>query len=271
MIKVENIEVSGFDSAIRGMRNPMNSWHLSDSAFGLSNTNYSDIDYIVTDTWVKTKTEAEEWSNEYEDFFKHYNTWLLNNGILDTDDNEEVIQYAFIGPKDLGLAQRLLGGTDDSKFMRQINISMDITCHHSWWSEFDTYKIGTTRNSCSKMHKIHVKGFEKEMFSTEGIDSLKSDYPQANRTFEEILIVLEELRILFNETGDKRYWRAMIEILPLGFNIKATVSFNYQVARNIYFARKNHKLTEWREFCDILMSLPYGKELIGYKKENKTK
>lgn len=267
MIKIENVRVTNFESAFRGMRNPMNSWHLSDSAFGLLNTQYSDIDYEVTNSWVRTETEADEWSPEYEEAFEKYNNWLMRNGILAHEVNQNTIEYAFIGPKDMNLAQRLLGGgSDDHKFMRQINISMDITCHHTWWAEFDTYKVGTVRNSCSKMHKIHVKGFEREMFSCEGIDSLAYDFPQANKTFEDTLITLEELRKLFNETQDRRYWRAMIEILPMGFNIKATVSFNYQVARAMYHARNNHKVFEWRDLCKVFEELPYGKELICYKK-----
>ena len=205
MIKVENIDVYGFEASIRGMRNPMNSWKVSDSVCF--------IDGQCT-----------------------------------------------IGPKDLDLMKRLFkAGTEHRKYLRMINVTMDITCHHTWWAEYDTYKIGTVRNSCSKMHKIHVKEFVKEDFSTEGIEVC------GGRTYEVFDIVLKELerlRNLFNETHEKKYWRAIIELLPMGYNIRATVQLSYETVFNMIRQRKHHKLDEWIEFVKVLKDLPYVNKLM---------
>lgn len=211
MIKVENIEVFNFEGAIRGMRNPMNSWNRSDS-------------YV-------------------SDF---------------TDDGKDGF---VLGKNDLDLMQRLYkGGPVHAKYLRQLMISMDIVSHHAWWAEFDTYKVGTTRNSCSKMHKIHVKEFTKDDFSHEGIDEVGGDVAI---TFGDVLCTLEMLRQKFNETNEKKYWRAIIELLPTGYNIRATVTMNYANVMNMLDWRTNHKLDEWVEFCGILRSLPYVKEIRG--------
>ena len=224
MIKIENVEVFGWEASIRGMRNPMNSWDKSDTG----------------------------WSYFGED--------------KPSDDIEigGCGWYKVIGENDLNLMKKLgNAGSDHGKFLRMITVYMDITCHHTWWAEFDTYKVGTVRNSCSKMHKIHVKEFVKDDFSHEGIDSLLEDFPLANETFEKNIETLEKLRVLFNKTQDKRYWRAIIELLPMGYNIKATVQLNYQVLKNMYHARKNHKLDEWRGFCKMIENLPYSELITG--------
>lgn len=215
MIKIENVEVFGWDAAIRGMRNPKNSWDKSDS----------------------------------------YWTHIENPETLNT------AKFQFnLGENDLKLTKALAkAGSDHGKFLRMINVTFDVTCHHAWWSEFDTYKVGTVRDSCSKMHKIHVKKFVKDDFSTEGIDSLNIDY--VTDAFERVVDTLEYLRTKFNDTQDKRYWRAIIELLPMGYNIKATIQLNYQVLKSMYFARKNHKLDEWREFCKWCETLPYFSEI----------
>ena len=215
MIKIENTSVYGFEEAIRGMRNPMNSWSNSDS----------------------------------------YKTYI---------ENEQTGQRAdfefFVGDEDLKLMQKLVkAGTDHRKFMRMITVYVDVTSHHGWWAEADTYKVGTVRNSCSKMHTIHIKEFCKDDFSHEGIDEVGDI---ATETFEQTIKTLEQLRVAFNETGEKKYWRAIIELLPLGYNIRATLMLNYEVLANIYHSRKNHKLDEWREFCSWIETLPYAKELI---------
>ena len=226
MIKVENVDVYGFEAAIRGMRNPMNSWCKSDSR--LCKRGYGDC--VVEPACNCTK-----------------------DGTFDED-------YFCIGCNDFNLMQRLFrAGTEHRKYLRMINVTMDITCHHTWWSEFDTYKVGTVRNSCSKMHKIHVKEFVADDFSYEGIDEC------GGRTSEVFLCVLNELerlRRLFNETHEKKYWRAIIELLPMGYNIKATVQFNYETLFNIIRQREHHKLDEWVQFVDILKDLPYVKELL---------
>ncbi len=205
MIKVENIDVWGFEHAIRGMRNPLNSWDKSDS-------------YPAADGEC----------------------------------------YA-IGRNDLDLMRRLFkGGTEHRKYARQIMVSMDITSHHTWWAEFDTYKIGVTRNSCSKMHRIHIKEFVTEDFSTEGISECGG---KTIDVFVSVLMELERLRVLFNETHDKKYWRAIIELLPMGYNLRATVTMNYENVFNIINQRDGHKVDEWNEFVEVLLGLPYVRDI----------
>lgn len=217
MIKLERTNVYGWDAAIRGMRNPMNSWDKSDTVYG---TYWGEID-----------------------------------GHKCFDDDGFTI-----GKNDLALMKKLSNaGNDHGKFLRMINVTVDITSHHAWWAEFDTYKIGTVRNSCSKMHKIHVKEFVVDDFSTEGIEECGG---RTVEVFSCVMNELERLRRLFNETHDKKYWRAIIELLPMGYNLKATVQLNYQVLKNMYFARRNHKLDEWHTFCEWIEGLPYAKEII---------
>ena len=213
MIKFDNTEVFNFEGALRGMRNPLNSWDKSDS---------------------------------------HYSAFI-------------------IGENDLKLAQKLIkAGSDHRKFMRQILVSVDITSWATWWAEFDTYKVATVRNSCSKMHKIHVKAFEKSDFSLEGTDELieSNDFFTSDILMSHVddtLMILEHLRQIFNKTHDKRYWRALLELLPHSYNMRATVTLNYETLRNIYFARRNHKLDEWSVgFMEWIDSLPYADELIKY-------
>lgn len=223
MIKVEHIETFNWEGAIRGLRNPLNSWDKSDSY----------MCYAHFCDGCKHKTE---------------NCWTTPDGIV-------------IGENDLSLMQRLYkAGNEHRKYLRQIFVSMDITSHHIFWGEFDTYKIGVTRNSCSKMHRIHVKSFEKDDFSHEGIDECGG---RTEEVFNIVLEELERLRVLFNETKEKKYWRAMLELLPQGYNLKATVSMNYENVMNIINQRSNHKIFEWREFCGILLDLPYVKEIRG--------
>lgn len=224
MIKIENTEVLGWEAAIRGMRNPMNSWEKSDSVF-------------------------------------------IPSQFCDAGEDFELAQRCggvapIIKKNDLQLMQNLCkAGSDHSKFMRMINVTCDITCHHAWWAEYDTYKIGTVRNSCSKMHKIHVKEFVPDDFSHEGIDEV-GDF--AKETFNLVISALETLRVLFNETHEKKYWRAIIELLPMGYNIKATVQLNYQVLK-AFDSREGHKLDEWSELLKWRNKLPYFAEITGSK------
>lgn len=167
-----------------------------------------------------------------------------------------------IGENDLNLMQRLYkAGHPHRKYLRQIMVSMDITSNHTFWAEFDTYKVGVTRNSCSKMHKIHTKKFEPDDFTHENID--KVDF--AKEEFNRVLKTVERCRILFNETKDKKYWRALVDLLPMGYNLKATVTMSYENVFNILQYRQGHKLSEWNEFCEILKELPYVLDIMNEK------
>lgn len=201
------------------------------------------------------------------------NSWAKSDSgfVYDKDDGEKSNTF-IIGPNDLKLAQRMLGGgAEESKFMRQIMICMDIDAPLFFWKEFDTYKVGTTANSCSTMHKLASSEIGAQNFS---FDMEITDFP---KEYQELISMIrvnsihycEQLRKAYNKTKDKRIWRALIEVLPEGWNQRRTWTANYQVLRNIYFQRRFHKLDEWREFCKIIEELPYGKELICYEKEKK--
>ena len=224
MIKIEETEVNGFKAAIRGMRNPMNSWDKSDTLY---------IPFSHCDEENDLKIAK------------------LCGGVA-----------PIIGKNDLALMKKLSkAGTDHSKFLRFITVTADITAPMFWWFEYDTYKVGTVKNSCSKMHKIHIKPFLYDDFTHEGIDEVTTDYPELKRIFRNYIETIEELRLLFNKTQEKKYWRALIEMLPESYNMRATVLMNYQVLKNMYHARKNHKLDEWHDFCRWCETLPYFKEV----------
>lgn len=166
-----------------------------------------------------------------------------------------------IGKNDLALMQKLYkAGTEHRKYLRQICVSMDITTNHTVWAEFDTYKVGVTRNSCSKMHKIHVKEFVPDDFSHEGIDVVGG---RTKEVFEKVVAELEWLRTMFNTTHEKKYWRAIIDLLPMGYNLRATVTMNYENVVSIIKQRSGHKMDEWNEFVSILKDLPYVEEIIN--------
>lgn len=174
--------------------------------------------------------------------------------------------YFKLGEKDFDLMQRLSrAGTDHRKYMRMMPVYARITAGHTWWAEFDTYKVGTVRNSCSKMHKIHVMGFEQDNFDHEGIDEVGG---QALETFNKVRETLEWLARQFNETKEKKYWRAIIELLPMGFHLTANVEMNYEVLANMYRSRKGHKMFEWRDFCKWIETLPLSELITGLSKEN---
>ncbi len=207
MIKVEKISVVNMENAIRGARNPMNSWARMDSYY-----------------------------NEKGEYI--------------------------LGENDLALATKLAkAGSDHRKFLRQIIVSMDITAPLYWWKEFDTYKVGTVANSTSTMHKIQAKEFSREDFS---IDRLSDD---ALLAFDTLIQYLEGERVKFNETKDKQHWHNMIQLLPSSYNQMRTVSMNYEVLINIYYARRTHKLAEWHTLCDIIKEMPYADSLILVKEE----
>lgn len=216
MIKIENVETYGWEAAVRGMRNPMNSWNNSDSEF---------------------------------------------------DD-----QGYWVGKEDFKLMKKLTNaGSDHGKFMRMITVTLDITAPLYWWKEFDTYKVGTVADSCSTMHKIQSKEFVLDDFSCEhligGNDPISVDLDEPVGVLTLVIDTLNFYRKKFIETKDKSYWWQMIQLLPSSYNQKRTVQLNYQVLKNMYNARKNHKLDEWRELCKWIESLPYS-ELITGKENN---
>lgn len=269
MIEINNIEVFNFEGAFRGLRNPMNSWAKSDSKFGIESfANLTDTAEGVIEKWIENENKIRvgqgkpiflNGTKEKEEVFDLYENWLLSEGILSSD--HDYVNFALLGPNDLDLAQRMIkGGSEEAKFLRQIFVSMDITTSIFHWKEIDTYKVGTTANSCSTMHTIHKTPITKNMFSFSNFDFNQD-------MVYDIIDICETLRQKYNETKDKNYWRALVEILPMGFNQKRTWTANYQVLRNIYFQRRNHKLEEWHVFCEMIESLPYGKELICYTGE----
>ena len=236
MIKIENYEVVGWEHAIRGMRNPMNSWEKSDSEF------IRDPDYGCS-------------------------------GNCPCEDIDGHCDCCFIGPNDLDLMKRLRNaGTDHRKFMRTITVYVDITAPLYWWKEFDTYKVGTVANSCSTMHKIAEKEFTLDDFSCEHLyacDDIDNMYYSttaeeeftSNDVLKVVIEALNNYRKQYLITKDKKDWWQMIQLLPSSYNQKRTVMLNYEVLANIYKSRKNHKLDEWKDFCKWIEGLPYS-ELI---------
>ena len=168
-----------------------------------------------------------------------------------------------IGEIDLSLAHRLaVSGSDHRKYLRQVFVSVDITAPIYWWKEFDTYKVGTTANSTSTMHRIHSKDCSRDDFSTDHMTE------GALGALDNMISFLEESRIKFTETKDKKYWYDIIQLLPSSYNQMRTVTLNYENLINMYYARRSHKLDEWHTFCDWIRSLPYASELILIKEEN---
>ena len=238
MIKIENTEVVGWEHAIRGMRNPMNSWAKSDSKY------CSEYDHPPI-----------EGSCQYCPYDNICNK------------SEKAMQQMYlVESNDYDLMTRLRNaGTDHRKFMRMITVYVDITAPLYWWKEFDTYKVGTVANSCSTMHKIHDKEFTMEDFSTEHL------YSEVREVFENTIIkYLNEARKTYNFLSDtpskKDAWWQMIQLLPSSYNQKRTVMLNYEVLANIYKSRRNHKLDEWHTFCDWIENLPYAELITGEKK-----
>lgn len=243
MIKIENVEVMGWEHAIRGMRNPMNSWEKSDSGIckggddGIGCENCANYDFC---------------EHTYD------GSWQLGKA-----DHDLMLRLA-------------AGGSVHAKYRRMITVYADITAPFYWWKEFDTYKVGTVANSCSTMHKIAAKEFTLEDFSCEHLLSSANDkkcviedrydsYYDLDPTdvLDEVIEMLNKCRILFLETKDKKYWWQMIQLLPSSYNQKRTVMLNYEVLAGIYPMRKKHKLDEWVEFCKWIKTLPYSKIIVG--------
>ena len=230
MILIDKDEVFGFESAIRGMRNPMDSWDKSDSIF--NNIEVNDAHTICGD---------------------YIPLPALN------------ISGSDIGPRDHELMLRLAkAGSTHAKYRRMITVYVDITAPLYWWKEFDTYKIGTVANSCSTMHKFHAKEFMLDDFSHE---HLIDNEPKSTRTYSPLGMMnatvknLNILRLLFLETKDEKYWWQLVQLLPSSYNQKRTIMLNYESLSAMYRDRKDHKLDEWRIFCNWIKTLPYN-ELI---------
>ena len=250
MIKLKNTDVYGFEAAIRGMRNPWNSWEKSDSF----QCNGMDCYFEDCPQYIR----PIEWRSE---------------GGCSTEG-----EYV-IGKNDLALMKKLVSaGTDHSKFMRMINVTVDITAPLYWWKEMDTYKVGTVRNSCSTMHTITDKDFTLADFSREHLCTSDVQYYQVNDTEEDEVIdlstsALEILRVtiqalnayrkLYLKTNNEKFWRQIIQLLPSSYNQRATVQLNYAVLRNMYHSRKNHRLDEWHDFCRWIETLPYSELITG--------
>lgn len=223
MIKIEHTNVYGFEAAVRGMRNPLESWSKSDS----------------------------------------YWTHIEDSETLQTANFE-----FFVGENDLALMKKLSkAGSDHAKFLRFIDVTCDITAPRMWLLEFDTYKVGTVSNSCSTMHKIHAKEFALDDFSCENLYGYADNYKREIvceppiEVMGRIIATLNIYRKLYLKTKDKQDWQQMIQLLPQTYNQKRTVKLNYQVLKNMYHARKTHKLKEWRDFCAWAETLPYFKEI----------
>ncbi len=234
MIKIENASVNNWEAAIRGMRNPLNSWDKSDSYFCAS--------------WYD-----EECSKD-----------CAYNHICD-----EATKHVIVDESDLTLMKQLVkAGTDHRKFMRFITVTCDITAPLYWWKEADTYKVGTVANSCSTMHTICNKEFTLDDFSHEHLETTGNTHAKLSVSEYDILLhphsllqitvaVLNSNRNMYLQTKDKKYWWQIIQLLPSSYNQRRTVLLNYEVLWNMYHARKNHKLDEWRTFCEWVESLPY--------------
>lgn len=241
MIKFENTEVFGWGAAIRGMRNPMNSWDRSDSFCHPSINVCNDCSDRYKCSYI-----FEEEGSPYR---------------------------STIGPNDMNLMKRLRNaGTDHRKYLRMIHVQADVIAPLYWYKEYDTYKISTVANSCSTMHKIADKEFTLDDFSCEHLidfdEPIRKDknnlskYPWFKTFLISIVDQLNYARELYLETKDKRYWWQMIQLLPTSYNQKRTIDLNYENLINMYHARKDHKLDEWHDFCRWIESLPYAKELI---------
>jgi hypothetical protein len=267
-MKFENIDVMNFGNALRGMRNPKNSWHLSDSAFGITHLdNLSDIAEEVAQSWVAADDIMQD-SEMYDVMLDKYTDILLENGVLHVDD--EYCTYAFIGPKDMRLAKALIrGGSEHRKFLRQIMVSVDITAPLYWWKEFDTYKVGTVANSTSTMHKLAETPITLDCFEIDDYDSSVFTNPEEIDYFIQFL---EGLRIKFLATKDQRYWKELIRWLPNGWLQKRTVTMNYEnlLAMCSPGQRRFHKLNEWSgkdepalaNFISFARKLPYAPDFI---------
>lgn len=184
--------------------------------------------------------------------------YSARNALNSWDKSDSDLENDMLGENDLALAMRLANaGSDDRKFMRQIFVSMDINAPLLWWKEADQYKVGTTTNSCSTMHRIHSRDLDLPDFTWENLDE------PGLQLLEATIDYINHNRKLYLETKDKRYWRRMIDMLGTNYNQLRTVTLNYEVLKNMYHARKHHKLTEWIVLCEVIKTLPYSQLITG--------
>ena len=291
-MKFENTKVFNIEGALRGMRNPLDSWNKSDSVFGVCAFEPADDSYEMAEAYYGDcswkKTDDLEKIKKAEDRIDEIQQWLFDQGVR-YDKNGECAICNFIGPEDMNLAKRLiLAGPEHRKFLRQIFVSVDITAPLYWWKEFDTYKVGTVANSCSTMHKLasypitidnfELGDYDPKLIVETGIDD-RGDNPWEYEILIEDIIgtnekkfyyaetfigFLESLRKKYLETKDKRYWKELVRWLPEGWLQKRTITMNYENLRSMLSQRSGHKLTEWKSFCEWARSLPYAEDLISY-------
>lgn len=287
-MKFNNTRVMNFEGALRGMRNPKESYHLSDSFFGLIDYEYTEADYDMASVWAENeKPEYYDSLGDYEEerivLEDKYDKWLLDNGVLYRNNDDMIAEVAFIGPKDLELAQRLIkAGPEHRKFMRQIIVSVDITAPLYWWKEFDTYKVGTVANSTSTMHKLTAKPITFDCFEIDDyVDNLdwtgapigeNVNCYDSKKTILRLIDMLEGLRQKYLDTKDERYWKELIRWLPESWLQTRTVTMSYE---NLFAMcskgqRRFHKLNEWSGihtkvdefFIQWARTLPYAGELL---------
>lgn len=236
MLKVENVEVLGWEHAIRGMRNPKNSWGKSDSL----------------PCHILKELTPENYS------------WRCAGCKNEFDGRPNCV---IVGKNDLTLMTTLRNaGTDHRKFMRMITVYLDITAPLYWWKEFDTYKVGTVANSCSTMHKIAAKEFTLDDFSHEHLSDFSSHPENVQDPLTILSLTIKTLnscRECYIKEKDNFFWWQMIQLLPSSYNQKRTVMLNYEVLANIYKSRRHHKLDEWHTLCERIESLPYSKLITG--------
>lgn len=226
MLKISNVITYGWDAAIRGARNPMNSWERMDSEY------------------CHEKFDCEG--------------CVLRDEKGNCTNKSEIDPVLALGPNDYKLLTKLANaGPDHGKFLRMITVTMDINAPLYWWKEYDTYKVGTVANSCSTMHKIHSKEFTLDDFSCENLEYTSM------RCLMNLIDHLNYERECYNRSKDKHDWWQLIQLLPTSYNQTRTVQVNYQVLKSMYHARRNHKLDEWHTFCDAIRELPYSELITG--------
>ena len=270
-MKFTHTWTGNWGNAFRGLRHPLESYAKSDSEFGIADNDTwldeiaNDVTYSYINNWKDERIDPNE--EEIKD-------WLFDNGGYLCGSGKGAVEYAFIGAKDLDLAQRMIkAGSPNDKFLRQIFVSVDITAPLYWWKEMDTYKVATVANSTSTMHKLASTPITKDCFEMDDYNGSLKVYDREpyniddyiDDIWDNIIDYCETLRKRYLETKDMKYWKELIRILPESWLQTRTWTANYAVLRQIFHWRKSHKLTEWWSFCDWIRSLPYAEQLITFE------